>query len=186
MERLRKLAAEAVPFLVVLFGLTLSQSGAKAASDSEVPGANLPLRVESLDDDERPQLTLRLVEDLSFGKVVAGARSGGAVVIDAATGRRTVRGGVVGLGGRYGRAEFVVRGTPNTRFRIIYADKGEMVGKSGRARLIDINAIPERTGTIGRNGEAVIFVGATLELRRDQPSGSYRGSFNIRTDSDVD
>jgi len=97
-----------------------------------------------------------------------------------------MRGGVVGLGGRFGRAEFVVRGAPNTRFRVIYADKGEMFGKNGRARLININSIPERIGILGRNGEAVIFVGATLELKRDQPSGRYRGSFNIRTDSDDD
>jgi len=82
MERLRDLAAEVAPLLVVLLGLMFSLPGesAWAASDSEASGG-VPLSVESLDDDEkRQQLTLRLVEDLSFGKVVAGARSGGAVV----------------------------------------------------------------------------------------------------------
>ncbi len=189
MERLRTLAAKVAPLLAIMVGLAFAPASeiAWAASDSKASGGNVPLSVKSLDDDDdERQITLRLVEDLSFGKIVAGGRRGGAVVINAATGRRTVSGGAIQLGGRYGRAEFVVRGTPNTRFRIFYPGKIEMRGQNGRARLIDINSVPGRVGTIGRNGEAIIFVGATLELRSSQPSGRYRGTFSIRADSDDD
>ena len=165
--------------------LTAAAAGSvRAGSAGEATGKEHFLHVAPLDPrhGKRNGFRVELVEDLRFGKVAAGIGHGGKVVLDPATDRKTVRGGAYDLGGHHSRAEFMVRGKPNTRFAILLPDKIKLSGKGGEVVLRKLTSSPDHHGRIGPNGGTTVYVGATLKLRRDQPTGKFRGSFSVLLD----
>lgn len=156
-----------------------------AAGSSAWAGNDGLLRVAPL--DARPGasngLRIEAVEDLGFGKVVAGTGHGGEVVLDPATGRKTARGGAYDLGGYSSRAEFIIRGKPNARFAILLPDRVTLSGKGGKLVLRNLTSSPSHFGRIGPGGAATVYVGATLELRRNPPTGAFHGAFSILLDA---
>lgn len=184
----RAWVAQSATMTAALLALALSigaaGSGAWAGATGEASGNAGLLRVAPLDakPGESNVLRVEAVEDLGFGKVVAGG-GGGQVVLDPATGRKTARGGAFDLGGYASRAEFIIRGTPNARFAILLPDRVTLSGKGGKVVLRNLTSSPRHFGRIGPNGAARVYVGATLELRRNPPTGTFRGAFSILLDA---
>ncbi len=155
-----------------------------ADTSGDAPAVEPLLSVEPL--AETPETTeplkVEAVEDLRFGKVVAGGGQRGEVVLDAATGHRTMRGGVYDLGGYFGRGEFVVRGEPDTRFAIMLPNSIEISGGGKIVVISNLTSSPDRQGVIGPGGKATVYVGGTLELRRNSPTGKIYGSIDVLFD----
>ncbi len=129
-------------------------------------------------------LSVEQLEELAFGRIAGDPSLPGEVVIEAETGRKSVRGAVVDLGGYHGRAEFEIRGEPNAQFIITLPPEHAMTSKDGgtTARVIDFTSSPSKTGALGPDGRATVFVGATLRLRPGQPGGGYRGPLDLFAD----
>ncbi|MCH8998814.1 MAG: DUF4402 domain-containing protein [Proteobacteria bacterium] len=181
-------ASTTAALLALALSIGAAGSSAWAGADGVASGAASSnaglLRVAPLDakPGESNVLRVEAVEDLGFGKVVAGG-GGGQVVLDPATGRKTARGGAFDLGGYASRAEFIIRGTPNARFAILLPDRVTLSGKGGKVVLRNLTSSPRHFGRIGPNGAARVYVGATLELRRNPPTGTFRGAFSILLDA---
>ena len=125
---------------------------------------------------------MELVEDLSFGKVVPGNARNGVIVIDPLTGRKTALGGAMDLGGYHSRAEYIVRGTPNTRFVITLPRSVTLKGKKGSLVLTRFTSSPRKVGRIGPNGEAKVYVGAALRFQGKAAEGRYSGFTDLFVD----
>ena len=170
---------------ILAFSLLSAAAGSVwAGSAGEATRKKHFMHVAPLDPRHGKHNGLRVepVEDLRFGKVVAGIGHGGKVVLDPATGRKTAHGGAYDLGGHHSRAEFMVRGKPNSRFAILLPDKIRLSGKGGEVVLRKLTSSPDHYGRIGPSGGATVYVGATLKLSRDQPTGEFRGSFGVLLD----
>ena len=130
-------------------------------------------------------LSVERVKGLSFGQVVSDSSQPGTVVLDPVTGTRTFSGGAFELGGFPRRGEFLVRGAPFAGFFITLP--GQITISTGLANQdIVVSAFtssPSPTGTIGSDGTATVFVGATLNLQIAPASGTYKGLFQIIVDS---
>ncbi len=167
---------------LLAFGPVLGAGGADSAGDA--PAVEPVLLVEPLDEkaETKEPLKVEAVEDLRFGKVVAGGGQRGEVVIDPATGHRTMRGCVYDLGGYFGLGEFVVRGTPDTRFAIMLPNSIEISGDGRSLVISNLTSSPDGEGIIGPGGKATVYVGGTLELRRNSPTGKIHGLIDVLFD----
>ena len=178
----RLTVSAAVIAALLAFGPAPGAGGAEP--DGGAPAVEPVLSVEPLDEkaETKEPLEIEAVEDLRFGKVVAGGGQRGEVVLDPATGHRTMRGGVYDLGGYFGRGEFVVRGEPDTRFAILLPNSIEISGGGKPVVITNLTSSPDREGIIGPGGKATVYVGGTLELRRNSPTGKIHGSIDVLFD----
>lgn len=187
MPRARLAVSASMTAMLLAFALLMGAAGSSAWAGAvgAAAGEEGLLRVAPLDAKPGKSNVLRVeaVEDLGFGKVVAGTGSGGQVVLDPATGRKTVRGGAYDLGGYHSRAEFLIRGKANTRFAILLPDRINLAGKQGQVVMTKLTSSPSHFGRIGPDGAATVYVGATLDLHRNPPTGAFRGSFSILLDA---
>lgn len=140
---------------------------------------------EQVDPARENSLTLILVEPIDFGLVIPAMGKPSSVVIDAATGRKTAKGGAIILKKLHSRGEYLIRGKPNTRFFITLPDKIKLAAKKEGVLMTKFTTSPAGSGVIGPNGEATLYVGATLLLNHTQQGGLYKGMFNISLDEIV-
>lgn len=129
-------------------------------------------------------LTLTKIDDLSFGSVSPSTTSLGVVSINAATGARTVFGGVTGLPSDIGnRAQFAGAGTPGQQVVISYTTPLELVSTTNNADRIQVlgltlDGAPLRT--IDPVTRAFFFgIGGTIMLNANQPEGVYEATFDV-------
>lgn len=142
------------------------------------------------------KLKVNSLHKLQFGDIVSNSTQGqGArVVIDPVTGSKVVHSGVA-LGGRYGPAEFEIKGQPNKRFAITLPRQIVMTGKTGGgARVSELVAyLPSSRssstkdngnliGQLGRNGKAKLLVGGTLYLDSGRVTGSFKALLDVFVD----
>lgn len=128
------------------------------------------------------QLKVDFVEGLSFGKVMADTAAEGRVVINPATGQKETYGSF-DLGGNYHRGEIEVRGIPGKRFYVSLPTVVVLTSRGERAiRLTDFTVHPSNTGTLGVDGRAVLYLGATLTLRPSQQGARSKGRINVFVD----
>ena len=125
--------------------------------------------------------TLRVfhVEDLRFGRIIAGRHGRSTVVMDPATGYKTAHGGAHDMRGDYSRAEYEVRGKPGANFAILLPAKVHMKTKGGQVQLIDFTSAPAQFGVIGPGGRAIVYVGASLVMHPNQKPGPYTGDYDV-------
>ena len=147
-----------------------SSRGKKEQSDKKKKGGP---RAVAFGDDE--SLVVRLVADLRFGRVIISSKMGGNVTIDARTGHKTVGGGIHNGGGYHSRAEYVVKGKPNTYFHIFLPKQIYMKGKQGAVKITRLTTMPGKMGKIGPNGEARLFLGGMIKIPAAQHEGLYSG-----------
>ena len=114
-----------------------------------------------------------------FGVLVPSTAFTGQVVLDPATGQKTVNGGVIDLGGFHGRAEYVLTGKPHKRYRIFLPSAATISVGGNNMTVQDFTAFPGVSGRFGPSGKVHLYVGGTLEVSPSQPSGRYRGPFEV-------
>ena len=129
-------------------------------------------------------LTLVKLEDLSFGTVSPSTSSLGIVSINAATGARTVFGGVTAVPSDIGhRAQFAGAGTPGQTVVITHTTPLELVSTTNNADRIAVlglalDGLPLRT--IDPVTRAFFFnIGGTIMLNANQPEGLYEATFDV-------
>lgn len=139
---------------------------------SGVPGA-APLSRKKQKRGEkhgkRSELTVTFVQYLEFGEMTGDASHGGRAVIDPQSGVMETS-GMTGLSGFHSRGELIIRGEPNQKFYVTLPKRVQLRNSNGvTSRLTNFKVYPSRTGVIGPDGFAAIYVGATLRLgvRRD-------------------
>ncbi|GAA4709655.1 DUF4402 domain-containing protein [Sphingomonas lutea] len=129
-------------------------------------------------------LTLVKIDDLSFGTVSPSTTSLGIVSINAATGARTVFGGVTGVPSDVGnRAQFAGAGTPGQQVVITHTTPLELISTTNNADRIAVlgltlDGLPLRT--IDPVTRAFFFhMGGTIMLNPNQPEGRYEATFDV-------
>ena len=128
-------------------------------------------------------LTESVTTNLNFGKLVMNAsNSAGTLAVAAATGTRSVTGGVDLVGGTSGTAAVVhvvgdtVNGAPNPYDVTI--DSTTTLTDSGTDTM-SVTAIGSSDTLIGITGANDIHIGATLHAAANQAPSTYSGSFSV-------
>jgi hypothetical protein len=122
--------------------------------------------------------TINLVarNGIVFGDIAASSIPG-TVTIDT-DGSRTVTGGATVNTSTFGSpAKYEVSGDPNAFFIITLPKSVVTTNASGaKMTIVTFTSTPESTGQINNSGKQDLFIGATMEVKRFQPFGSYRGT----------
>ncbi len=128
--------------------------------------------------EAQPEFTISC-GDLKFGQVVTDSFTTGTVVIDPATGFKTVQGGAIDLGGAHSRAECLVTG--NGKF-VITVPSQFSITNGGSSVLVTVTLFPSNEGVFGPNGLETVFFGGTLQLPPGQLPGTYSSPFTVFVD----
>ncbi len=124
-------------------------------------------------------LTLTKTEDLDFGTVAAGAFPG-TVVVNPATGARTVTGGVTAAGGTPRRAEFVGQAAIGL-LALVSIGPSPVLDNGSGSTMGTALAVEGGTGirVLPGTGIQTFRVGGTLAVGALQPGGLYTGQFTF-------
>jgi hypothetical protein len=126
-------------------------------------------------------LSLTKIDDLDFGTLVPSAISG-IVAIDAASGNRTVAGGVTGVPSDAGhRARFAGAGTPNQQVVVVITPPTQLTSVAGdNIQVLALTLEGSPFKTIDPTTRTFTFgVGGILLIAADQPEGVYQATFNV-------
>lgn len=128
-------------------------------------------------------LTLTKIDDLSFGAVVPSAISG-VVVINAATGARTIAGGVTGVPSDVGqRAYFGGAGSANQLVFVSVVPPVQLTSTTNPADSVMVLALPLEGSplkTINPVTRSFFFgVGGIILIGANQPEGIYEATFDV-------
>lgn len=126
-------------------------------------------------------LTLTKIDDLSFGTIVPSPVSG-AVSIDAASGSRTVIGGVTGVpSDAGGRATFSSAGSANQQVIVTLTQPlalTSLAGDTVPVLALTLDGSPLRT--INPTTRTFSFgIGGIILIGADQPEGVYQATFDV-------
>lgn len=126
-------------------------------------------------------LSLVKIDDLDFGTVITSPVSG-TVAIDAATGARTIAGGLTGLASDQGfRARFAGAGSPSQQVIVVVSPPASLANANGD--LIPVLALTLEGSpikTIDPVTRAFYFgVGGIILVNGDQPEGVYSADFDV-------
>ena len=125
-------------------------------------------------------LTATNVQDLDFGQLIPGATAG-TVVINPASGARSVTGGTMLAGGTSSTAIFVGVARPN-RMVHLNLPNGTITLTNGTGGTMTVGNFTT-DGTVNRrtdtNGIISFRVAATLNVAANQADGAYTGTFNV-------
>lgn len=126
-------------------------------------------------------LTLTKIDDLNFGTVVPSAVSG-TVTIDAATGARTIAGGVTGVASDAGnRARFGGAGSAGQL--VLFSLTPPATVADGLGNTIPITLQLEATSaTIDATKAFYLGVGGELSVGANQAEGLYSADFTVTAD----
>ena len=126
-------------------------------------------------------LTLTKLDDLDFGTLVPSSVSG-LVAIDAATGNRTVGGGVTGVTSDAGhRARFAGAGTPNEQVIVTMTQPTELANAGGdKITVLALTLQGTAIKHVDPTTRAFFFgIGGILLIAADQPEGVYTATFDV-------
>lgn len=126
-------------------------------------------------------LTLTKIDDLDFGTIVT-SPSSGVVVIDPATGARSLFGGVTGVASAPGqRARFAGAGTPSQS--VVVTVTAPLQLTNGAGDTIPVLALTTEGGpihTIDPVSRAFLFgVGGIITVNANQAEGVYQANFTV-------
>lgn len=131
-------------------------------------------------------LLVEHVEELAFGLIMGDPILPGQVVIDPVTGTKKVSGGAVDMGGDHSRAEFLVRGEPGHSIVITLPGEHKISSSSSGAKgttlITDFASDPENVGKLGPDGQVIVYVGATFNLKPGQKGDKYQSPLDIIVD----
>jgi hypothetical protein len=132
----------------------------------------------------RKPVTIALLRDLDFGRVVATATAG-TVTIDPDTATRSVTGGAIAAAGSPQTARFRIVATPATLV-IITRNALPVLTRSGGGATMPVTLLT-MNGTANpittpASGTFDIDIGGTLSVAANQADGSYSGTFQMNAD----
>lgn len=132
----------------------------------------------------RRALSLVKVSDLAFGAIIPPDSGNGTVVVDAATGARSIGSGTpILLGGpASGRAEITVGGEPGTAISIAVPGALVLSRAGGGTLNASLNATASGTQTLDAAGAFSFGIGGTLGIPNETIGGDYAGSFSVNVD----
>lgn len=121
------------------------------------------------------------ITDLAFGNIASGTADG--AVIIGVDGTRTSSGGVslIDAGSVSTAASFDITGFADASFTI-EVPSSVTIETAGGANQMVVNNFVSSLGAnaiLDANGEAKVFVGATLNVSAQQEAGMYSGSFQV-------
>jgi hypothetical protein len=130
------------------------------------------------------RLKIRKRANLEFGTFASDVRYPGTVVIDVATGAKTVTGGVFNFGGASSRAEFRISGKPNSLIAVTIPSTiiVERRRSSATMTVRDVTWNHTNPVTLNDKGKVKIYVGGTLDVGAGQTAGRYKARFRISAD----
>jgi hypothetical protein len=121
------------------------------------------------------------ITDLAFGNIASGTADG--AVIISTDGTRTATGGVslIDAGSVSNAASFDITGFADASFTIEVPSSVTIQTAGGANQMIVNNFISSlgSNAVLDANGEAKVFVGATLNVSAQQEAGLYSGSFQV-------
>jgi opacity protein-like surface antigen len=129
-------------------------------------------------------LTLTKIDDLSFGTVIPSAVSG-MVAINAATGNRTIAGGVTGVPSDVGRrGYFGGAGSPGRPVFVSVASPAQLVSTTNSADTIDVVTLSVEGASPVKfihpvNRTFFFGVGGVIVIGANQPEGVYEATFDV-------
>jgi len=119
--------------------------------------------------------------DLNFGNIAAGNLAGTVGLAASATGARSALGGVTlpAVTGSFNAAKFTVGGEGDRAIAITLPTSDIELAKGTDKMILktflhDAGTSPKLTSNV-----LVFYVGATLEVKANQPSGAYSASFDV-------
>ena len=124
-------------------------------------------------------ITITLLQNLDFG-IVGTTVNPGTVVVDPATGLKTVTGGALDLGGVHTSAIFTVTGEKNSTFTIILPSQITIVAPGGGTAVVNaFTSSPSSVGLFNQQGQATLTVGASLNVSSVTAQGAYTAPFSV-------
>ena len=162
----------------------IGAAGLAAVALAAIPAQAAPVAATT-DADGRAlvliPLTLTKIDDLEFGTLVPSSAPG-TVSINAATGARTVGGGVTGVASDAGnRAYFGGAGSPSQQVLIAISPPVELTNATGDTiQVLGMTLDGPAMRTIDPVSRAFfVGVGGTLQIDADQPEGDYNADFSV-------
>ena len=158
-------------FLLLLSGFDL-YSQDRASFNSNVYAKVLTRKVGDAYSIEK-------ILDLNFGNIVIASTSG-TMTINPQDNFPSNTGGVSPLPSARTRAEFLVKGKANMYFSVSINTSSitlQNTGNSGQKLTLSLSNYT--TGRFNNIGVAYLYVGGTLNIGANQPSGSYQGTFTV-------
>jgi uncharacterized protein DUF4402 len=117
---------------------------------------------------------------LGFGQVISGL-SAGAVTVTPAGGRAASGGTVLGSSTAVSAASFTITGQPSTAYGLVLPGSVTLTS-GGRSMTVDeFTSSPAGTGVLDGAGSQQVSLGARLQVSASQQTGSYEGTFNVRS-----
>lgn len=136
----------------------------------------------TLHEEATTPLSVEIDTSLDFDRIALSGPGGGTVSIDALTGRRSVSGELVELGGMAVQGTATVRGEPGRAIRIeLPAAVTLHSSEGGSADLTELKADLPGGARLGRDGSLRFSFGGRLSLRGDA-GGDYRGRIPLSVD----
>lgn len=128
-------------------------------------------------------LSVQVEASLDFSKIgLVRANQGGTVTIDPDTGRRTISGALVDLGGLPVEGSVLVRGSPHEKVRVDLPGSVTMTSADGATlRLSDFETSLKNNPRIGEDGTLRFSFGARLQVD-GRSDGDFRGSIPVVVD----
>ena len=131
-----------------------------------------------------PSVAIARTADLQFGEL-GSTPSAGTAVIAAATGSRTVTGGVIGTGALYNAGAFAVLlcgpAGPKRFDLVLPAGAITLSGPAGATMTVDTFTSDSGPSNIvgDTSSPTTVNVGGTLHVGANQPPGDYTGTFTV-------
>ena len=158
-------------FLLLLSGFDLYSQN-QASFNSNVYAKVLTRKVGDAYSIEK-------ILDLNFGNIVIASTSG-TMTINPQNNFTSNTGGVSPLPSERTRAEFLVKGKANMYFSVSINTSSitlQNTGNSGQTLTLSLSNCT--TGRFNSTGNGYLYIGGTLNIGANQPSGSYQGTFTV-------
>jgi hypothetical protein len=123
--------------------------------------------------------SIEKILDLNFGNIVIASTSG-TMTINPQNNFPSYTGGVSPLPSERTRAEFLVKGKANMYFSVSINTSSitlQNTGNSGQTLTLSLSNYT--TGRFNSTGNGYLYIGGTLDIGANQPSGSYQGTFTV-------
>lgn len=123
--------------------------------------------------------SIEKIVDLNFGNIVSASTSG-SLTINPQNNYTTNTGGVSPLPSIRTRAEFLVKGKANMYFTVsINTSTITLQNTMNSGQTLTLSLSNYTTGRFNSTGDGYLYIGGTLNIGANQPSGSYQGTFSV-------
>lgn len=159
-----------LPLLALLVGLA---PAAGAQQNSATASANANVAIVAA-------ISITRTAHLNFGDVVSGASTGTVVLDASASPTRTATGGTtLGNSTTVSSGIYTVTGEGSSTYSITLPSSPVTLTSGGNNMTIDtFTSSPSGTGQLS-SGTQTLYVGATLNVGANQPTGAYTGTFDV-------